>query len=199
MSTAVRIHLRQLRPDIEYKTIRMDTETTCRQLIEHLLQKLRLKHRDPNLFAVVLEVAVKGPGGAPPLKKRFLLEDSARPVELQQCRPRGEANFSVTMRRGGVLRVRDSVLTPGSHYKSLLVSYTSSAVEVVRLLLQCNNRTDDPRLFTLHESCSEPYHDRPLDSDDRPLQIQASWPKEKRDKYSFVLRRSLTQGLIEKR
>ncbi|KAF2362015.1 Ras-associating (RA) domain [Trinorchestia longiramus] len=197
--TAVRIHLRQLRPDIEYKTIRMDSTTTCRQLIEHLLQKLRLKHRDPNLFAVVLEVAVKGPAGAPPVKRRLVLEDSARPVELQQCRPRGEANFSVTMRRGGVLRVRDSVLTPGSQYKSLLVSYTSSAAEVVRLLLNCNNRPDDCRLFTLHESCAEPYHDRPLDSEESPLQIQASWPKERRDKYSFVLRRSLTQGLIEKR
>lgn len=109
----VRIHLRQLRPDIEYKTLRLDAETSCRQLIEHLLQKLRLKHRDPNLFAVVLEAAVKGPGGAPPVKKRFLLEDSARPVELQQCRPRGEANFSISMRRGGVLRVRDSVLNSG--------------------------------------------------------------------------------------
>ena len=109
----VRIHLRELRPDIEYKTLKLDTETSCRQLIEHLLQKLRLKHRDPNLFVVVLEVEVRGPGGAPPVKKSFLLEDSARPVELQQCRPRGEANFSITTRRGGILRVRDSVLTPG--------------------------------------------------------------------------------------
>ncbi|XP_018016787.1 serine-rich adhesin for platelets [Hyalella azteca] len=193
----VRVHLRQLRPDIEYKTLRLDPETTCRQLIEHLLQKLRLKHRDPNLFAVVLEVAVKGPGGAPPLKKRFLLEDSARPVELQQCRPRGEANFSVTMRRGGVLRVRDSILTPGSQYKSVLVSYTSSVVEVIQLLLRCNNRTDDWRMFTLHEVCGNPYNDRLLNDEDRPLYVQNSWPKSEKQKYSLVLRRHLTQGLME--
>ena len=56
----MRIHLRQLRPGIEYKTLRLDPAITCRQLIEHLLLKLRLKHRDPNLFAVVLEAAVRG-------------------------------------------------------------------------------------------------------------------------------------------
>ena len=128
--------MRQLRPDIEYKTLKLDADTTCRQLIEHLLHKLRLKHRDPNLFVVVLEAAVKGPAGGAPVKKRFVLEDSARPVELQQCRPRGEANFSITMRRGGVLRVRDSVLAPGvSLYRNLLLYippcllYTSDAAD----------------------------------------------------------------------
>ena len=53
------------------------------------------------------------PDGGSSVKRKFLLEDSARPVELQQCRPRGDAFFSVTTRRGGVLRVEDSVLTPG--------------------------------------------------------------------------------------
>uniref|UniRef100_A0A2P2I8B1 Serine-rich adhesin for platelets-like n=1 Tax=Hirondellea gigas TaxID=1518452 RepID=A0A2P2I8B1_9CRUS len=195
----VRIHLRQLRPDIEYKTLRLDADTSCRELIDHLLLKLRLKHRDPNLFAVVLEAAVRGPSGAPPLRKRFLLEDSAKPVELQQCRPRGEANFSITMRRGGVLRVRDSVLTPGSQYKSFLVSYTSTVVEVIRLLLRCNNRNDDWRIFTLHEVCSEPYSDRLLQDDDKPLDVQNSWAKNDKQNYSLVLRRHLTQGLIENR
>lgn len=88
---------------------------------------------------------------------------------------------------------------PQSQYKSLLVSYTSSAVDVVQLLLRCNNRPDHPQMFTLHETCSDPYHDRPLDDNEKPLELQASWPKDERQKYSLVLRRNLTQGLLEKR
>ena len=103
----------KLRPDVEYKTLRLDAEVTCNQLIEHLIYKMRVKHRDPNLYCVVFSAAVRGPGGAPPVTKRFVLEGSARPVELQQCRPRGEANFSISERRGGILKVEDSILTPG--------------------------------------------------------------------------------------
>jgi len=190
----VRIHLRQLRPGIEYKTLRLDPATSCRQLIEQLLLKLRLKHRDPNLFAVVLEAAVRGPDGGSSVKRRFLLEDSARPVELQQCRPRGEALFSVTTRRGGVLRVEDSVLTPGSRYKSVLVSYSSSAVDVIKLLLRCNNRSDDWRMFTLHEQQETPFKERLLNDDEKPLYVQNSWPRHEKQNYSLVLRR---HGIIE--
>ena len=65
------------------------------------------------------------------MKRKFLLEDSARPVELQQCRPRGEALFSVTTRRGGVLRVEDSVLTPGVSVVQTLVFICIGYVEVI--------------------------------------------------------------------
>lgn len=86
-----------------------------------------------------------------------------------------------------------------SQYKSFLVSYTSTVVEVIQLLLRCNNRTDDWRMFTLHELCSEPYGDRLLNDHDKPLHVQNSWPKNDKQKYCLVLRRHLTQGLIESR
>lgn len=54
-------------------------------------------------------------------------------------------------------------------------------------------------MFTLHEVCSAPYADRPLRDDDRPLYVQNSWPKDKKEKYSLVLRRLITQGLVEGR
>ncbi|KAF2343757.1 Ras-associating (RA) domain [Trinorchestia longiramus] len=52
-------------------------------------------------------------------------------------------------------------------------------------------------MFTLHEVCSNPYNDRLLRDDDKPLYVQNSWPKNDKQKYSLVLRRHLTQGLIE--
>lgn len=78
-----------------------------------LLAKFRLRHRDPNLFYVTMEVVVRGPGGGAPARRLLVLDDHACPAELQQCRPRGEARFSVGVRRGGLLRVHDSILMPG--------------------------------------------------------------------------------------
>ena len=43
----------------------------------------------------------------------LVLDDQARPAELQQCRPRGEARFSIGVRRGALIRVHDSILMPG--------------------------------------------------------------------------------------
>ena len=60
-----------------------------------------------------MEVTVRSPDNAAPIKHIFVLEDSARPAELQQCQPRGEARFSIGVRRGGVVRVHDSILMPG--------------------------------------------------------------------------------------
>ena len=36
--------------------------TTCREVVRQLLSKYRLKHRDPNLFYLSLEVATRGSG-----------------------------------------------------------------------------------------------------------------------------------------
>lgn len=111
--TPVKVYLRALRPDMEYKTLSLSSGTTCRQLVLMLLAKFRLRHRDPNLFFVTMEVAVRTPGGGAPARRLLVLDDLARPAELQQCRPRGEARFSVGVRRGGLVRVHDGILMPG--------------------------------------------------------------------------------------
>ena len=80
-------------------------------MITYLLHKFRLRHRDPNLFYVTMEVVVKG--GADAKKSVLVLDDYSRPAELQQCRPKGEARFSVEVRPGGLVRVHDSVLMQG--------------------------------------------------------------------------------------
>ena len=41
-----------------------------------------------------------------------MLDDDACPAELQACYPRGGSRFSIQMRRGGLVRVHDSVLMP---------------------------------------------------------------------------------------
>ncbi|XP_068215004.1 uncharacterized protein [Palaemon carinicauda] len=184
-----------MRPDIEYKTLRLSTATTCRQLIVLLLAKFRLRHRDPNLFFVRMEITVRSPGDGVPTRRLLVLDDQARPAELQQCRPRGDARFSVGVRRGGLLRIHDSILMPGSQYKSLLVSYRTTSEELVQLLLNCYNNKESPRHYAVHEVIKCPYSDRQLRHDDYPLLIQSEWPRNARQNHSFVLRRNANYAL----
>ncbi|XP_071534792.1 uncharacterized protein [Panulirus ornatus] len=193
--TPVKVYLRFMRPDIEYKTVNLSSATTCRQLVEMLLAKFRLRHRDPNLFFLRMEVVVRGPGGGAPARRLLVLDDHARPAELQQCRPRGEARFSVGVRRGGLLRVHDSILMPGSQYKSLLVSYRTTAEELVQLLLNCYSNKDNPKHYAVHEINKNPYRDRPLRPDECPLLVQSEWPRAARPNMAFVLRRNVNYAL----
>ncbi|CAL4073828.1 unnamed protein product [Meganyctiphanes norvegica] len=193
-TTPVKVYLRSLRPDIEYKTCPLTSATTCRELIAWLLAKYRIKHRDPNLFFVTMEVMVRGPGSAP-VKRILVLDDNARPAELQQCRPRGEARFSVGVRRGGLLRIHDSILMPGSQYKSLLVSYRTTSEELTQLLLNCYGNKESPKHYAVHEVCKTPYGDRQLRPDEHPLLVQSEWSKKDKTNYSFVLRRNIAYAL----
>ena len=57
-----------------------------------------------------------------PLKRTLNLEDEARPAELKSCHPWGECKFTLQMRKGGLVRIHDSILMAESKYKCLLIS-----------------------------------------------------------------------------
>ena len=57
-----------------------------------------------------------------PLKRTLNLEDEARPAELKSCHPWGECKFTLQMRKGGLVRIYDSILMAESKYKCLLIS-----------------------------------------------------------------------------
>ncbi len=116
-----------LRSDIEYKTLSVGQRTTSRELIWIMLSKYRMKHRDPKLFYLTMDIDIKRTGV--PLKRSLALDDDSRPVELQSCHPWGECKFTLQMRKGGVVRVYDSVLMEESRYKCLLVSENTTAEE----------------------------------------------------------------------
>ncbi|ROT72306.1 hypothetical protein C7M84_009305 [Penaeus vannamei] len=192
----VKVYMRNMKPDIKYTTMNLSSSTTCRELVVMLLAKFRLRHRDPNLFYVRMEVVVRSPGGDAPARRLLVLDDHACPAELQQCRPRGEARFSVGVRRGGLLRVHDSILMPGSQYKSLLVSYRTTAEELVQLLLNCYSSKENPKNYAVHEVNKNPYSDRLLDPDEFPLLAQSEWPRASRHNYAFVLRRNMSRNVF---
>ena len=78
-----------LRPDIEYKTLSITYETTCREIVQNLLNKYRMRHRDPRLFYLTMEVTVRRPN----VRTVLPLDEDARPAVLQSCHPRGDSRY----------------------------------------------------------------------------------------------------------
>lgn len=96
--------------------------------------------------------------------------------------------FSLQTRRGGLVKIYDSVLNSNSQYKSLLVSAKTSSDELIAILLNCYNSKERVEQFSIYEVNSEKEQQRKLHPDDRPLQVQQMWiPNQK---CHFLLRRN---------
>ncbi|XP_037069011.1 uncharacterized protein LOC119090326 [Pollicipes pollicipes] len=184
-TTTVKVYTRCLRPDLEYKTMCVKYTTTCRDVVDQLLNKYRMKHRDPNLFFLTMEVATRSTGAS--VRTILVLDDDSCPAQLQACYPRADSRFTVRMRRGGLVKVFDSVLMAGSKYKSLLISERTTVDQMIQLLLNCYNSSEGVNLFGIYEVGRTTGFERKLHPDDRPLLIQQEWASS--SDYSFVLRK----------
>jgi len=188
---AIKVFASCLRPDIEYKTLSIGHATTAKTVIWQLLSKYKMKHRDPKLFYLSLEVQVQKPGRDGLTKKTLVLEDDAKPAELKLCNPWGECRFTLQARKGGLVRIHDSVLMEESQYKCLLISEETTVDEVIVILLHCYGleRVERPGRYCLYEQCASQRYQRKLHPEDRPLQVASLWPGP--TQFSFVLRHSL--------
>lgn len=188
--TPIKVFASCLRPDIEYKTISVGISTTAKDVIWQLLSKFRMKHRDPKLFFLTMEVVIQKPGRDGLTKKTLVLEDDSKPAELKNCNPWGECRFMLQMRKGGLVKVYDSILMEESQYKCLLISDETSVDDVIKILLFCYGleKVERSDRYCMYEQCSSQRYERRLVSEDKPLCIQALWPGP--TPFSFVLRRS---------
>ena len=177
-SVPIKVYARCLRSDIEYKTLSVTPQTTSRQLIWILLGKFRMKHRDPNLFYLTMDISIRRTGI--PLKRSLSLDDDSRPVELKSCHPWGECKFTLQMRKGGVVRVYDSVLMAESKYKCLLISESTTAEEVTKILFRCYGmNAERVSRFCVVEQDVSTGLERRMASEERPVLVQSTWMEEK--------------------
>ncbi|XP_022253790.1 uncharacterized protein LOC106468895 isoform X2 [Limulus polyphemus] len=156
----LKIYTRVLCADMEYKTLCITRDTTSKEVVRVLLNKFRMKHRDPNLFYLTMEVWMRKTGI--PIRSLMVLDDESRPAELQACHPIGETKqrislrplcrFILQMRRGGLVKIYDGCLMAESLYKSLLVSDRTTVEELIQLILHCYNSKERPNLFSLYET-----------------------------------------------
>lgn len=176
-----------LRPDIEYKTLCVSYQTRSKELIWQLLAKFKMKHRDPKLFYLTMDVVISKTGV--PVTRTLVLDDEARPAELSSCNPWGECKFTLQMRKGGLVRIYDKVLMEESNYKSLLISEETTVEDVVRILLHCYGfERLAVRKYTIYEHCRTQSYERKLNYEDRPLAVQDSWLDP--SQFRLVLRRA---------
>ncbi|XP_076344614.1 uncharacterized protein LOC143244217 isoform X3 [Tachypleus tridentatus] len=195
-SIVVKVYVRALSNNLKYRTLSVGPQTTCREIVCALLNKFRMKHRDPNLYCLSMEVWIRGKGL--PIRTVMVLDDEARPSELQACHPCEKigflsnspsvCKFVLQMRRGGLVKVFDSCLMTGSMYKSLLVSDKTTTEELIQLLLHCYNSKERPNKFALFQISSVHKYETKIHPKDHPLLIQRTWPS--KDHFAFHLRRN---------
>ena len=135
-----------------------------------MLGKYKMKHRDPKLFYLSMDVVI-----SKTVTRTLVLDEDARPAELSSVNPWGECKFTLQMKKGGLVRVYDSVLMTESQYKSLLISDETTVEDVVRILFHCYGMEQLPvKQFCLYEHCKTQNYERKLNSEDRPLAVQDS-------------------------
>ncbi|XP_053957357.1 uncharacterized protein LOC128862717 [Anastrepha ludens] len=167
--TTIKVFTNCLKIDIEYKTLGIQWDTTSKEVITQLLRRLKMRHRDPRLFYLSMEVSVRRAG----VKTVLMLDDDTRPAILQACHPKGESRFCLQLKPGGLIRVHTSALQPSSQYKSLVISEETTSDELLQLLLSCYNSMEPVEQFSIYEVCPGQEYQRKLHPDDIPLRAQA--------------------------
>lgn len=182
----IKVYASCLRSDIEYKTLSITYKTTSKELIWMLLGKYKMKHRDPKLFFLTMDINIRRTGI--PLRRTLALDDESRPAELKSCHPWGECKFTLQMRKGGIVRIHDSVLMAESKYKCLLISEQTTVNEVIRILFHCYGMegTEKEENYCLYEVATNLY-ERRLHPDEQPVQAQSLWSNQAQ--FRFVLRK----------
>ena len=190
---AIKVYAQCLRPHLSYKTVVVTPHTTSKQVILGLLSRFRMRHRDPNLFYLTMEVTVDKATS----KQTILLEDNARPSEMISCNPWGGCKFILQAKQGGLVKVYDHLVRPDSIYKSLIISGETTVGDTVRILRCCYREGEEGglHLWEVAEGL-----ERRLGDEERPLVVMASW-KEEEDRRlllrpSSVLERGMARGSV---
>ncbi|VDM95746.1 unnamed protein product [Thelazia callipaeda] len=147
----LRIYTGDIKEDTDYKTLKISTSHTVKNIVDIILMKFRISCKDPNLFEIIMEVWTRYHGEQ--VKSFLLLPRNARPLELQRCHPMQMSRFLMTMSTNGVLvRIYDYLITPQSNYKSLFISPRTTCYEAIIMLLSISRKPGPPTDFRLYLS-----------------------------------------------
>uniref|UniRef100_A0A6B2EAM0 Ras-associating domain-containing protein n=1 Tax=Phlebotomus kandelakii TaxID=1109342 RepID=A0A6B2EAM0_9DIPT len=183
--TTIKIFTTCLKIDIEYKTLGIQWDTTSREMVQQVLRRCKIRHKDPRLFYLSMEVTVRRAG----VKTLLVLDDEARPAILQACHPKGDSRFCLQLKAGGLVRVHTSALQPLSQYKSLVISEETTSDELLGLLLTTYNSAEPVEQFSLYEVCPNQEYQRKLHPDDLPLRAQVQ-RQQRGEMCHFLVRRN---------
>ena len=179
---AIKVFTQCLRPHLAYKTVVITPHTTSKQVILGLLSRFRMKHRDPNLFHLTMEVRVDRVSEE---AQTILLEDNARPADMISCNPWAGCKFILQAKQGGLVKVYDSMVRPDSVYKCLIISEETTVGDTISILRSCYRDGEEEGELHLEEVGGG--EERRLKEGERPLILMAGWGEE--EEMRFLLRR----------
>uniref|UniRef100_A0A0N5A7D0 Ras-associating domain-containing protein n=1 Tax=Parastrongyloides trichosuri TaxID=131310 RepID=A0A0N5A7D0_PARTI len=131
----LKIYTRHIKSDTDYKTIKISTHTTTKQVIETILSKFRLTTKDPNLYCLIMEIKTLQYGKI--ITTPLILEYNSKPLSLQRLQTSEMCSFYMTTDTNGILvRIFDYEINIESNYKSLLLSKKTTCSETLSLLFQ---------------------------------------------------------------
>ena len=170
--SAIKVYAQCLRPHLAYKTVIITRHTTSRQVVLGLLSRFRMKHRDPRLFYLTMEVNI-----GEEKSRTISLEDGSCIADLISCNPWGTSRFRLKSRQGGLIKIYDGEVRVDSVYKSIIVSQVTTVKDTIDILENCYTAQDGTEL-KLHEFNPQTGGVRLLSDSEKPLEIQDEWGKD---------------------
>jgi hypothetical protein len=168
--STIRVYAQCLRPHLSYKTVIITSHTTSREVVLGLLNRFRLRHQDPQLFYINMEINIGGIG-----RGTIQLEDSACIADLITCNPWGTCKFMLKVRQGFVVKIHDSEIRPDSVYKSIILSQESTVEDTITILRNCYHSLEPDNSYSLHEFCTVTLTSRLLEGSEKLLAVIESW------------------------
>jgi len=175
----IRVYATCLRPHLAYKTVMISPHTTSKQVILGLLSRFRMKHRDPKLFFLTMEVTVNQ------TFQTITLEDNSRPAEMISCNPWGGCKFILRSKTGGLVKIYDHHIRPDSVYKSIIISRETTVSDTFSILWSCYPQLDCHNLCLFEYSPAQDL-ERSLKDDQCPLELMEAWGEEQ--EYRLVVK-----------
>ncbi|PAA69988.1 hypothetical protein BOX15_Mlig003876g1 [Macrostomum lignano] len=150
----------------------VDASTTASDLVKAVLARHSMLSKDPHLLYVTLDTL--GPRG---FAESVELDDTSRLLQrLRTARLTSKPSFNhvfvMHMRSGGLLKIHDSCIMPGSFYNSLYVSMETKTTQVIALLLASYGSKELASNFQLVAKDSKGREIRQLMPGEFPLAVQ---------------------------
>jgi len=181
--SAIKVYAQCLRPHLAYKTVIITPHTTSRQVVLGLLSRFRMKHRDPKLFYLTMEVNI-----GEERSRTISLEDGTCIADLISCNPWGTSRFRLKARQGGLVKIYDGEVRTDSVYKSIILSQNTTVGDAITILRDTYGEEEGTQL-QLFEFNPKTGAERLLAEKERLLEIKEDcW--EKNTDNVFQLRRT---------
>ena len=131
----VRIHTSSVVSQLDYVTVCVRADTTVRDVITAVLERIRTKYKDDILFYLSLQLTDTNPSQEGLTRKTLILEDTSRMVEYVNCQEWFHTMFILRMKAGMEVKVFISILMEDQDWIILTLSEDSTVKQVISMIL----------------------------------------------------------------